>query len=175
MKFHLYPIFLVALFAGACSGTAGGPKTSAELAATSPFVVQFTGTYEDPSAGAGSVRWVRIGRDGTFEILVQGAAAPEDGTFGASALHQLPATLELDAGSLGLVTAKITDYDGVLHVTLGGHTAALHADSPVGPNESLCDATHGVWHDDDADSNTGLYCTCRGTESYIPSEGGCIR
>ena len=175
MKFHLYPIYLVALLAGACSGSAGGTKTSAELAATSPFVVQFTGRYEDPEAEAGSVRWVRIRRDGTFEIMVQGAAAPEDGTFGASALHELPATLELDAGSLGVVTATITDYDGVLHVTLGGHAATLRADRPVGPNEPVCDATHGVWYDEDADPSTGLYCICPGTESYIPSEGGCIR
>ena len=174
MKFHLYPIFLVALLTGGCSGVAGGYRAPVERA-VSPFVAQFAGKYEDPKAGAGTVRWVRIDRDGTFEIMVQGAAAPEEGTFRASALHRLPATLELDAGSLGPVTATITDYDGVLHVTFGEHTADLRADGPVGPNESLCDASHGVWADNDADQSTGLYCTCPADESYIPSEGGCIR
>jgi len=175
MRFHLYPIFLVALLTGACSGSVGRPGTPADPAATSPFVIQFAGTYEDSKAEPGSVRWVRLGRDGSFEIMLQGAAAPEGGTFRASALHRLPATLELDAGSLGIVTATITDYDGVLHVTFGGHATDLHADTPVGPNETLCDDSHGAWHDSDVDPSTGLYCTCPSSESYIPSEGGCVR
>jgi hypothetical protein len=163
------------LLTGACSGSAGtSAQPPAQAAPPSPFILQFTGTYEDPQAPAGSIRWLRIDRDGTFEMMIQGAPAPESGTMATSSLRQLPVTLELDAGALGTVTVTITDYDGVLHVTLNGQTSTLRATGAVGPSESLCDDTDGVWRDSDPDPATGLYCTCSAGNEYIPDQGGCV-
>jgi hypothetical protein len=127
------------LLTGACSGSAVTTAQPPEVAAPSPFILQFTGTYEDPQALAGSISWLRIDRDGTFEMMIQGAPASEHGTMATSNALQLPVTLELDAGALGTVTVTITDYDGVLHVTLDGQTSTLRATGAVGPSESLCD------------------------------------
>jgi hypothetical protein len=162
------------LLTGACSGSAVTTAQPPEVAAPSPFILQFTGTYEDPQALAGSISWLRIDRDGTFEMMIQGAPASEHGTMATSNALQLPVTLELDAGALGTVTVTITDYDGVLHVTLDGQTSTLRATGAVGPSESLCDDTDGVWRDSDADPATGLYCTCSAGKAYIPDQGGCV-
>lgn len=175
MKFRWCQTFLAALFLAGCSGASAASEPPQEIAATSPFVLQFSGVYEDRSAAAGTVSWLQIHRDGSFDLKVQGMASSDHGKFAASVGHELPATLELYADSLGTLPAMIVDYDGLLHVSYDGKVSSLKATSPVGPHEALCDATHGKWFDDSPDPVTGLQCVCRASEAYVPSEGGCVR
>jgi hypothetical protein len=70
--------------------------------------------------------------------------------------------------------ATVTAYDEALHVVRGGLSSTLRATCAVGPDEALCDATHGAWTDDDVDPATGLYCLCAPPTVYVPSEGGCV-
>ena len=175
MFFRWYPICLVSLSVAACSGPQGEGKSPEEAAATAAFVVQFAGAYEDPQATAGSVRWLRLNADGTCAVVLAGETEPAEGTFAATTAHELPATLTLDVGAMGTVTLTISDYDGMLHGMREGHPSSLKSASPVGPSETLCDATHGRWLDEKADPATGLYCTCTAGARYIPSQGGCVR
>ena len=126
----------------------------------------------DRQAPAGAVRSLELRRDGSYVVLVTGQAAPDVGTFVASASHQLP--LSFDSARGAGWTATVAAYDGTVGVLRDGHPSTLHATGPSGPIEALCDATGGVWQDDDVDEGTGLYCLCPPPNVYIPSAGGCV-
>jgi hypothetical protein len=138
----------------ACGGMdPGAPEVDDLSAPPSPFVLQFSGTYDGPAGQ------LALGRDGSYKL------DGKRGRFRASRSRKsLPLTL-----TLGHRTATIEAYDGTLH--LDG--TALQLERPTASDEDLCDATQGQWTDDDADPATGLYCICRGGD-FIPASGGCV-
>ncbi len=165
----------VLALASACLGSVLGETASTSsqtLTVPAPFALQFVATYVDPHAPAGAVRSLELHRDGSYAALVTGQPASGVGAFVASAPHQLPLSIDpaMDAGW----SATITAYDGQLRALYDGHPSTLRAAAPVGPVETLCEATGGAWLDDDVDDATGLYCHCRSPNVYIPSAGGCV-
>ena len=179
MRFRVVPTLAIATLGAACT-VCGDPAAPEALTATfpggpsppAPFVLQFAGAYEDVGAAPGAVRWLEIRRDGSYAALDEGSGSPAQGTFLASASHDLPLTFFFDGE--GGWAATVTAYDEALHVVRGGLSSTLRATCAVGPDEALCDATHGAWTDDDVDPATGLYCLCAPPTVYVPSEGGCV-
>ncbi len=170
---HTSLVALLAAVTAACSSAGPGQSRVAQVtAAPAPFVLQFVGTYADPSAPSGAVAEVDLGRDGSYRATFNGNSATETGTFHAES-GSLPVTLSFE-GTGAPWTGTIQAYDGVIHAAYGATTSTLRASAAVGPNEALCDATGGAWADDEADPTTGLYCVCPAPQEYIPSAGGCV-
>jgi hypothetical protein len=174
----LLPVFSFVIPLSSC----GSPADPAETAATSdalsvgesPFALQFAGTYRNPSPHFGSLESLTFDRSGSYSAQIAGHWLPERGVVRVGPGTTLPLTFHLFGGHEQW-SATVQDYDRVLHVERNGASAALPADGVVGPDETLCDESGGMWTDDDVDPRTGLYCVCPPGEVYFPSGGGCLR
>ena len=174
----LLPVFSLVVPLASCGTAADAletPSTSDALPiAESPFALQFAGTYRNPAASFGSIESLTLDRSGGYFAKVAGRWLPETGTVSVGAETTLPLTFHLFDGHQRW-TATVRDYDYLLHIERDGAGAVLAADGIVGPDETLCDESGGMWTDDDVDPRTGLYCLCPPGEVYLPSAGGCRR
>src|SRR5262249_23890716 len=107
----------------------------------------------------GPVTALDLRRDGTYSATVNGAK--QQGTFTATS-----AGVYSGAGW----TATVAPWSGNLTVTVGASTEVLVGHPAL---EDACDATGGLWTDDDVDPATGLFCICPAPKVLIWSEGGC--
>lgn len=156
----LPPVLVAGLFVAACgaSGPDGAEEADVSLP-PSPFTLQFIGKYQGP------LRALELRRDGTFT-----APGGERGRFyGPPARRQLPLQILLRSRKRSRM-AVIDAYDGKLRA--GEETLQLVR--PRQADEDLCDASGGLWTDDDPDPATGLYCICSPGTWFIPSSGGCV-
>jgi len=174
----LLPIFSFIIPLTSC-GAAADPVEATSTSdllpvAHSPFSLQFAGTYRNPTASFGSIESLTLDRDGRYLAKLAGHWLPEGGVARVGSGTTLPLTFHLFGGHERW-TATVRDYDRVLFVERNGASSALAADGIVGPDETLCDESGGMWTDDDVDPRTGLYCVCPPGEVYLPSGGGCLR
>jgi hypothetical protein len=160
----------------ACGSLTDSTQTDSSIEALrplTPFATQFVGTYRDPTPPPGALRELTLERDGRFAADV-GDPGPTRGVALVSRRTALPLTFYLWSGR-EMWPATVRAYDRSLEIERNGRPATLRADGIVGPDETLCDASGGTWTDDDPDPRTGLYCVCPLRETYVPTEGGCVR
>ena len=124
-----------------------------------PYILQFVGTYENAAASNGQVKKLTLLRNGHYSASIVGKQKIEHGAFFAvSQLAHDPSDNALRFVTAGLAwTGTIEGYSSKLELTRAGSVTHVTAKGSVGPNESLCDASHGSWTDDDVDPSTGLY------------------
>src|SRR5262249_20649113 len=115
-----------------------------------PFALQWIGAFASDTE---PVTALDLRRDGTYSAPVNGAK--QQGSFtGTSA-----GVYSMDGGSSGAGwTATVAPWSGNLTVTVGSSSTEVLAGHPA--LEDACDATGGLWTDDDVDPATGLFCIC---------------
>jgi hypothetical protein len=173
------PAFAALSFAFAFTGCSAGAASTHALpqSAPIPFLLQYVGEYD--GAGHAGIAQLVLHASGAFEATIDGHAT--EGTFaGASTPGDASVTLyttdglTLSASFRAIVAPWPVPAQSVVDVVRpGGATETLIAPWVAG-DETMCSATDGSWHDDDADAKTGLYCTCRETAVFMPSRGGCV-
>jgi hypothetical protein len=151
-----------------------GPASDTLAVEESPFALQFAGTYRNPSTSFGAIESLTFDRDGRYFAKLAGRWWLERGIVRVGPEKTLPLTFQLFDGHQRW-TATVRDYDHLLYLERDGSDAILAADGIVGPDETVCDESGGMWTDDDVDPGTGLYCLCPAGEVYLPSGGGCVR
>ncbi|HEY8072997.1 MAG TPA: hypothetical protein VIF62_02780 [Labilithrix sp.] len=184
----LTTLFVLGLVA--CGGATSDPSADTEsdvkkAEALTPIALQYVGTYEwKAGTPGGAIQTLEIHRDGTYRAhwAMDDEGIDETGTVRASAGAKYPIVLHLTDSAkkkpVDPLTATISDPGtNKIHLKLPVEKTDfdLVATASVGPNESICDDSHGSWTDDDADPATGLYCICPKKRVYIPSAGGCVK
>ena len=182
------------LAAVACGGATNDPAADSEsdvkkAEALPPLALQYVGLYAwQPNTPGGDIQTLEIRRDGTYRAhwamdeegidetgtIHVNFGNPEDGPGYPVVFHLTDAAKKTPVDPL---TATISDPGtNKIHLKLTVEKTEfdLVATKPVGPDESICDDSHGSWTDDDADPATGLYCVCPKKKVYIPSAGGCV-